>query len=131
MNRVLHFLVRILLLPVYLIRAAGRLLGRGLGALLAPAVQKFDSSERLSVLIDSLSSSMATQRGLFILIGTGLLGASLIAHGLVLVILVATDAFDRNVYWLCIPFTLLHLGVLTGFTGTMLAIPLGQGYKDK
>jgi hypothetical protein len=32
---------------------------------------------------------------------------------------------------LCIPFTLLHLGVLVGFTGTMLAIPLGQGYKDK
>jgi hypothetical protein len=130
-NRVLRFLPRVLLLPVSLIRLAGRLLGRVVGTLLAPATQKFDSSENLSNLINSLSSSMATQRGLPILVGTALLVLSWITHGIVLVVLVSTDTFDRNLYWLCIPFTLMHLGVLAGFTGTMLAIPLGQGYKDK
>jgi hypothetical protein len=109
----------------------GRWFRRVLGILLAPAIQKFDRSENLSNLINSLSSSMATQRGLPILIGTGLLVLSLISHGIVLVVLVSTDSFDRNLYWLCIPFTLAHLGILAGFTGTMLAIPLGQGYKDK
>jgi hypothetical protein len=130
-NRVLRFLLRVLLLPVGLIRLAGRLFGRVMGTLLAPVTQKFDSSENLSNLINSLSSSMATQRGLPILVGTGLLVLSWITHGVVLVALVSTDTFDRNLYWLCIPFTLMHLGVLAGFTGTMLAIPLGQGYKDK
>lgn len=131
MNRVLRLLLRVVFLPVSLVRMVGRLSGRVLGVLLAPAVQKFDSSENLSNLINSLSSSMATQRGLPILVGTGLLVLSLISHGIVLVVLVSTDMFDRNLYWLCIPFTLMHLGVLAGFTGTMLAVPLGQGYKDK
>jgi hypothetical protein len=130
-NRVLRLLLRVIFLPVSLMRMVGRLCGRVLGMLLAPATQRFDSSENLSNLINSLSSSMATQRGLPILVGTGLLVLSLISHGIVLVVLVSTDTFDRNLYWLCIPFTLMHLGVLAGFTGTMLAIPLGQGYKDK
>jgi hypothetical protein len=130
-NRVLRLLLRVIFLPLSLMRMVGRLFGRVLGMLLAPATQRFDSSENLSNLINSLSSSMATQRGLPILVGTGLLVLSLISHGIVLVVLVSTDTFDRNLYWLCIPFTLMHLGVLAGFTGTMLAIPLGQGYKDK
>lgn len=64
------------------------------------------------------------------MIGTGLLVLSLIAHGAMIMLMVATKSFDRNLYWLCIPFALLHVGVLVGFTGTMLAVPLGQGYKD-
>ncbi|NDJ78620.1 MAG: hypothetical protein GYB65_20415 [Chloroflexi bacterium] len=55
---------------------------------------------------------------------------SWIVHGLILVVMVSTNSFDRNLYWLCIPFTLLHVGVLFGFVGIMLATPLGQGYKD-
>ena len=120
-----------ILLPVNVLRVIGRFVWGVLGALVEPAVQWIDASERLSKLINSLSSAMATQRGLPILIGTGLLVVSLITHAVVLVILVASDGFDRNLYLLCIPFTLMHLGVLAGFTGTMLAIPLGQGYKDK
>lgn len=74
---------------------------------------------------------MATQRGLLLMIGSGLLITSLITHFIVLVIMVSTDSFDSNLYWLCIPFTLLHVGVLIGFTGAMIATPLGQGYKDE
>jgi hypothetical protein len=107
------------------------LAGRLLGVLLAPLGRQVDSSGTLSNLIDQLSSSMATQRGLLLMIGTGLLVVSLLIHFAVLVMMVASDSFDRNLYWLCIPFTLVHAGVLIGFTGAMLATPLGQGYKDK
>lgn len=131
MNRVSRFLLRVILLPVAILRLIGRFIGRTLGTVFEPAVRRIDASEQLSGVINSLSSSMATQRGLPILVGTGFLVASVIAHALVLAILVSRDGYDRNLYWLCIPFTLLHVGILAGFTGTMLAIPLGQGYKDK
>lgn len=131
MNRALRVLLKIILLPVTLLRLIGRPVGRLFSPLFAPAIRAFDSSERLSNSIDSLSSSMATQRGLPLVVGTGILILSLIAHGVVLLALVSTDNYDRNLYWLCIPFTLMHVGVLAGFTGAMLATPLGQGYKDK
>jgi hypothetical protein len=130
-KKVWRALLRIIRLPLTAVRLFGRLMGRVLTVLFKPAARRLDASDRLSNLIGSLSSAMATQRGLPILVGTGLLVASLIAHAVVLVILVSSDGFDRNLYWLCIPFTLLHLGILAGFTGTMLAIPMGQGYKDK
>jgi ABC-type polysaccharide/polyol phosphate export permease len=120
----IRFLLRVVLLPVTLLRLAVRALGRLLGRFLKPFSGLVDSSGRLSNAINSLSSSMATQRGL-------LLALSLVTSGVVLVLMVSTDKFDRSLYWLCIPFALLHLGVLAGFTGLMLATPLGQGYKDK
>jgi hypothetical protein len=131
MSRVAHMSIRLLLMPLVLVQSLVRLMGRGLGRVFAPTIQQMDASPYLSSLINSLSSAMATQRGLPLLIGTGLLVLSLITHALVLMILVASDDFGRNLYWLCIPFTLMHVGVLAGFTGAMLAIPLGQGYKDK
>jgi len=57
--------------------------------------------------------------------------ASLLVSALVIVLLVAEGHFNRALYWLCLPAALLHLGVLLGFTGIMLAVPLGQGYKDR
>jgi di/tricarboxylate transporter len=102
-----------------------RLMG-GLG----PVGRRLDSSGSLSVFINRLSSSMATQRGLLLMIGTGILIVSLIAHALVLFLLVMSDSFSSDLYWLCIPFGLLHMGVLVGFIGIMLAVPLGQGYKN-
>ena len=108
-----------------------RLLSRAIGVLARPFVMRVDSSPRLSRLINAISSSMATQRGVPILIGIGILLASWIAHGIVLVVLVSTDALDSHLYLLCIPFSLLHISVLAGFIGTLVAIPLGQGYQDK
>lgn len=127
MNRILVFSLRIILLPLRVVLVVGR----GLGILFSPLILRIDSSERLSNVINSLSSSMASQRGLPLIVGTALLVISWIAHGIVLAGLVATGKYDNNLYWLCIPFTILHLGVLAGFTGAMLAIPLGQSYRDQ
>lgn len=123
--------LRLFLLPVMVIRLVGRVLGRVVGRVLAPFAARVDSSDGLSNLLNAFSSSMATQRGLLLMVGTGILIVSLVVHGIVLVLLVTTDSFDRNLYWLCLPVTLLHVGILVGFTGVMLATPLGQGYKDE
>jgi len=99
--------------------------------LFRPLLRRVDRSEKLSRLINSLSSSMATQRGFLLMLGTAIVVVSLVAHAVVLAALVSTDDFGQKLYLLCIPFGLLHVGVLIGFTGTMLATPLGQGYKDE
>lgn len=127
MSKIAVFLLRILVLPARLLK----LLMLPLKRLFAGPLKRIDESTTLSGAINSLSSSMATQRGLLLMIGTVILVLSLLAHALVLVMLVTGNNYDRNLFWLCIPFTLLHVGVLVGFTGTMLATPLGQGYKDK
>ena len=118
------FLTRALLWPF-------RLVLRVVMQIMQPLVVRVDSSGGLSWLIDAISSSMATQRGLPMLVGVAILIVSWIAHGVVLVILVASNRFDSYLYLLCAPFSLLHVGVLAGFIGTLIAIPLGQGYKDK
>lgn len=111
---------RVLLLPF-----------RPIAAVFRPVLRRIDRSEKLSTQINALSSSMATQRGLLLMLGSAIVVVSLIAHALALVALVSSDNFGRQFYWLCIPFGLLHVGVLIGFTGAMLATPLGQSYKDK
>lgn len=127
----LSLIVRLLLLPFRLVVAVLRVLMRPIGVIVNPIVARIDSSSSLSTFINRLSSSMATQRGLLLIVGTATMAVSLLAHALVLLIMVSTGSFDRNLYWLCIPFVLSHLGVLIGFTGAMLATPLGQGYKDE
>jgi hypothetical protein len=99
--------------------------------ILGPFTQRIDSSQALSNGINQLSSSMATQRGLLLMTGTGLLLLSLLVHGLIIILMVSASDFSHTLYLLCIPFSLLHAGVLIGFTGIMLATPLGQGYKNE
>lgn len=96
-----------------------------------PLLRRIDSSARLSHTISELSSSMATQRGLLLLIGMVIVGLSLLVNVLVIAALVSAGRFDRSLSWLCLPAVLLHIGVILGFTGIMLAVPLGQGYKDR
>lgn len=130
MGRFMSVVRRIVLVPFRLF-----VLLRGLLWVITPIARPVlgyvDSSGGLSNYINQLSSSMAKQRGLLLVVGTGLLMLSLITHGIVVVGLVVSDAVSSNLYWICIPFTLLHVGVMVGFTGAMLAVPLGQGYKDK
>jgi len=123
--------IRVLMFPLRPITWLGSWFLKALGVVFGPALRRIDASPWLSERIDSLSSAMATQRGLPILIGTGLLIASFLAHGVVILLLVAYGSLSDSVYWLCIPFALLHIGLLTGFIGIMVATPLGQGYKDK
>lgn len=96
-----------------------------------PLLNRLDSSPRLSRRIDRISSMMATQRGLLLIVGTVLVLLSLLAHGVVVFVLVVYYNLSVALYWLCLPATLFHLGVLSGFVGLMLATPLGQGYRDK
>lgn len=96
-----------------------------------PITHRIDSSRRLSRRIDRVSSLMATQRGLLLLLGTAIVSLSLVVHAVVIVALVAHYELSSGLYWLCLPAALLHVGVLAGFTGIMLATPLGQGYKDQ
>ncbi|WP_162910074.1 hypothetical protein [Aggregatilinea lenta] len=74
---------------------------------------------------------MATQRGLLLMIGVGLLLVSLVLHIGALVIMVSVGGFGTALYWLCIPFVMFHFAVFVAFVGVMLAVPLGQGYSDR
>jgi hypothetical protein len=130
-GRIIAVLAWIVLLPFRIAGLALGVIGRLMGTAAEPLLLRVDSSSALSQNINRLSSSMATQRGFLLLVGTVILVVSLVVHVVVLIIMVSTDSFDRSLYWLCIPFVLEHVGVLAGFTGAMLATPLGQGYKDE
>jgi len=123
-----RFLLTILWQPFRLLRG---LFGLIFGRLIRRLIERFYSSSYFSQFINRISSSMATQRGLLLMVGTVLLVISLVVHAIVIIGIVSTERYDRSLYWLCLPTTLLHLGVLIGFTGAMIATPLGQGYKDK
>lgn len=124
-------LSKLILLPLYLVRGAFRLLWAGLKIAFGPVLRRVDASPRLGHVITALSSSIAPQRGVPLLVGAVLVVLSLLVSGLVTVLLVEAGRFDAGLYWLCIPAVLLHLGVLVGFIGVMLAAPLGQGYRDR
>lgn len=128
MRRILWGTFRLVTLPVRLIWRPIAMISLTLAH---PLLRRIDSSARLSHTISELSSSMATQRGLLLLIGMVIVGLSLLVNVLVIVALVSAGRFDRSLSWLCLPAVLLHVGVILGFTGIMLAVPLGQGYKDR
>lgn len=131
MRQIATLLLRLLLLPFVILLVLLGLLGRTLKIALKPVLTSMDSSAKLSNLINSMSTVMATQRGLLLMIGTGIVALSFVVHIIVIVGLVATESFDRTLYWLLLPYALFHIGVLTGFVGIMLAVPLGQGYKSQ
>lgn len=131
MSRIVLLLWQLVLLPFRLVWFLLRMVGRGLGALLGPILDRVDRSPKLSRLINSLSSSMATQRGLLLMVGTGIMILSLVVHGIVVLILIINDVVSSYLYLMCIPFGLLHAGVLFGFIGILIAVPLGQGFKSQ
>ena len=92
---------------------------------------RLDRSPTLGRLIGRASSLMATQRGLLLMVGVVLLFVSVILHFLALVAMVSWGGMSEAVYWLCVPFAMLHVAVLVSFVGIMLATPLGQGYSDR
>ena len=119
----MRILLRVLGLPFALV-------GFVLAPLLRPVARRIDSSPGLSRRINRLSSSMATRRGLLLAVGAVLLVVSWLAHGVAFLLMVVLGGYSEHLYWLCVPVTLLHVSVLTGFTGMMLAVPLGQGYGE-
>jgi len=93
-------------------------------------LRRIDSSKRLSIWLAQLSASSARLRGLPLLIGTGFLLLSLLSFGLVIVSLVISENASSSWLWLCLPVAFLHFALLIFFAGVMLAVPLGEGYRD-
>ncbi len=122
---------KLIALPLVIVGGVLGLLAAGVVRLSRPLWRRADASPGFGRAINSLSSSIASQRGVPLLVGTVLVALSLVASGLVIVLLVTAGGFDTSLAWLCIPAALLHLGILTGFIGIMLAVPLGQGYRDR
>lgn len=93
-------------------------------------VHKIDSSPTLNRLLSGISTWLAIQRGLPMLVGTILVAFSCLVFGVTLPLLVS--ATDSDTLWvlLCLPLFLLHLGILLAFIGFMMAAPLGKGYRE-
>ncbi|MBX3086066.1 MAG: hypothetical protein KF716_30810 [Anaerolineae bacterium] len=80
---------------------------------------RLDHSERLSRLITWLSKTLAERRGLPVIVAIGMTVVSLIVHLLWVI--------TGNVLIGVCGFGLLHLAILIGFVGVLLADPLGRG----
>jgi hypothetical protein len=77
-----------------------------------------------------LSSALATRRGMPLLTGTVLIIVSFFCFGAVVVGLVVSDHAASAWLLMCLPLFILHVAIFAGFTGAMLATPLGEGYRD-
>ncbi len=93
-------------------------------------MRRVDSSPRISRFIMRLSTALATRRGWPLLSGTILIVISFVCFGIVIFGLVLSDSATSVWLWMCLPLTLLHAAIFAGFTGAMLATPLGEGYQD-
>jgi phosphotransferase system glucose/maltose/N-acetylglucosamine-specific IIC component len=82
-------------------------------------LQQLDRSERLSKLITWLSKTISAQRGLPVVVAIAMTVVSLIVHALWIVT-------GSALIGLC-GFGVLHLAILIGFLGVLLADPLGRG----
>jgi len=79
----------------------------------------FDQSPRISNLIKWLSFWLASKRGLPVLGAIVLTVFSLIMH--------VIAAMTSNTLVLICGFAILHIAILVGFLGVLLAEPLGRG----
>jgi hypothetical protein len=93
-------------------------------------MRRVDSSPRISGFIMRLSSALSSRRGWPLMAGTVLIVVSFLTFGAVILGLVLSDNASSAWLWMCLPMTLLHLAIFAGFTGAMLATPLGEGYRD-
>ena len=82
-------------------------------------MRQLDRSERIKSLIKWLSTSLASRRGLPVLVAILLTAISLIVH-------IVAVISGNTLITLC-GFVVLHLAVFVGLLGTLLADPLGRG----
>lgn len=81
---------------------------------------RLDQSPGLAGFIKRLSASMARRRGLPILAAIGLTVLSLIVH-------IVLAFLPGNVLLSLCAFVLLHIAIIVGLAGVVLAEPLGRG----
>lgn len=94
-------------------------------------LKKLDQSPRISQFLRSISTAMAKQRGLPMLVGTGFLIVSGLCFAVIIPALVISDNLPAPALWLCLPLALFYVGVIIGFIGFMLATPLGEEYRSQ
>jgi len=82
--------------------------------------RQIDRSPRLSVWLQALSNNLSRRRGLPTLIAIGLIFISLILHLII-------DLFPTGHFVIVLADLFLHLGILIGLLGVLLAEPLGRG----
>ncbi len=82
-------------------------------------IKALDRSARLSALIQRLSHTLASQRGLPIVIALGLTLLSLLVH----IVWIVTNSAVIGI----LGFVILHIAILVGFFGVLLVEPLGRG----
>jgi len=93
-------------------------------------LRRIDESAVLSRLLSWVSTTLAVNRGLPMLAGTAMVVFSFILSGVFLFVITGADDVPDVWLLLCIPATLLHLGVIIGFIGFMMSAPLGSGYRE-
>ena len=80
---------------------------------------RLDRSPQLSRLITWLSKTLSARRGLPVIVAIGMTLVSLVVH----ILWIVTGS---ALVGLC-GFGLLHLAILIGFIGVLMAEPLGRG----
>lgn len=99
--------------------------------MLQAIIRWIDSQKQLSNLLSAISGQLAVNRGFPMIVGTGFVILSLFTTLLVIPFMVLlSDNFDSIMLLLCIPATILHLGIIIAFIGFMMSAPLGKGYKE-
>jgi hypothetical protein len=86
---------------------------------MTPIFDWLDRSPRLKDLIKWLSTTLAAKRGL------PLIGA--IAFTIISLVVHIVAALSGSVFLGICGMTILHLGIIIGFLGVLLAEPLGRG----
>jgi|FLYN01.1.fsa_nt_gi hypothetical protein len=80
--------------------------------------RQIDRSPRLAKLIEYISTLMAKQRGLPVVIGVGLVIVSFIIQ--------VVDVYVQSRFLELVGVITLHVGILAGLIGLLLAEPLGK-----
>ena len=78
-----------------------------------------DRSSTIRGMLKWLSTSLASKRGLPVIAAIAITVVSLVVH--------IIAAVDNSVVMSICGFTLLHLAILIGFIGVLMAEPLGRG----
>jgi len=90
--------------------------------------KRFDESKFVGEFLAKLSTTLAVYRGLPMLVGTGLVIASLVTSLIVIPIIALSE--NTILFLLCIPTILFHLGTITALIGIMMSAPLGRGFHE-
>jgi hypothetical protein len=95
-----------------------------------PLLRAIDQSPLLGKILSAISSGLALQRGLPMVVGTVFIILSLLTSAIILPLIVSSEAVADIWLLLCLPLFLLHIGILSALIGLMLSAPLGRAYRE-